>query len=232
MSHVPVSWQCPGWNTHTYIYPFLLRYFGPLGRMPHFSPLILFLILIQLGNRGKWNYTIHGKIVMPEHIHIHIYIHFYIDRFLSDVRTWNIVTTKHIPTAALSTYSNIQQYPKPAVNSFNNCYKSGLPNNDFTLHIYRQEKWRNDVQGSLHHNSHFQMSQVFTDHIYTQIRRLTTWLPPYPLHLRNFRQYRFRSIDDRILAWYDHPDATTDTTKWRRMASNVFQVEFVECFGV
>jgi hypothetical protein len=34
---------------HTYF----LRYFGPLGRMPHFSLLILFLILIQSGKRGK-----------------------------------------------------------------------------------------------------------------------------------------------------------------------------------
>jgi hypothetical protein len=52
---------------HTYF----LRYFGPLGRMPHSSLLILFLI--QTGKRGKWNYTIHGKIVMPEHTHIHTF---------------------------------------------------------------------------------------------------------------------------------------------------------------
>jgi hypothetical protein len=56
---------------HTYF----LRYFGLLGRMPHFSQLILFLILIQSGKRGKWNYTIHGKIVMPKHTYIHTYIH-------------------------------------------------------------------------------------------------------------------------------------------------------------
>jgi hypothetical protein len=62
---------------------YFLRYFGPSGRMPHLSLLILFLILIQWGKRGKWNYTIHGKIVMPEHTHIHIYIRFYIDRFIS-----------------------------------------------------------------------------------------------------------------------------------------------------
>jgi hypothetical protein len=34
---------------HTYF----IRYFGPLGRMPHFSLLILFLILRQSGKRGK-----------------------------------------------------------------------------------------------------------------------------------------------------------------------------------
>jgi hypothetical protein len=56
---------------HTYF----LRYFGPLGRMSHFSLLILFLILIQSGKRGKWNYSIHGKIVMPEHTYTHTYIH-------------------------------------------------------------------------------------------------------------------------------------------------------------
>jgi hypothetical protein len=56
---------------HTYF----LRYFGPLGRMSRFSMLILFLILIQSGKRGKWNYTIHRKIVMPEHTYIHAYIH-------------------------------------------------------------------------------------------------------------------------------------------------------------
>jgi hypothetical protein len=55
---------------HTYIYPFFLRYFGPFGRMPHFSLLILFLILIQSGKGGKWNYTIHRKIVMAN---IHTY---------------------------------------------------------------------------------------------------------------------------------------------------------------
>jgi hypothetical protein len=59
---------------HTYF----LRYFGPLGRMPHLFLLILLLILIQSGKRGKWNYTIHRKIVMPEHTHTHI--HIYIDR--------------------------------------------------------------------------------------------------------------------------------------------------------
>jgi hypothetical protein len=69
---------------HTYF----LRYFGPLGRMSHSSLLILFLILIQSGKRGKCNYTIDGKIVMPEHTHIqtnihtyiHTYVHFYVDR--------------------------------------------------------------------------------------------------------------------------------------------------------
>jgi hypothetical protein len=54
---------------HTYF----LRYFGPLGRIPHLSLLILFLILIQSGKRGKWNYTIHGKIVMLEHTHTYIH---------------------------------------------------------------------------------------------------------------------------------------------------------------
>jgi hypothetical protein len=53
-----------------------------LGRMPHFSLLILFLILRQSGKRGKWNSTIHRKIVKPEHTHIHTYIHFYIDRLI------------------------------------------------------------------------------------------------------------------------------------------------------
>jgi hypothetical protein len=53
---------------HTYV----LRYFGPLGRMPHFTQLILFLI--QSGKRGKWNYAIQGKIVMPEHTYTHFYI--------------------------------------------------------------------------------------------------------------------------------------------------------------
>jgi hypothetical protein len=37
----------------TYIHPFFLRYFGPLGRMPHFSLLILFFILIQLVKEGN-----------------------------------------------------------------------------------------------------------------------------------------------------------------------------------
>jgi hypothetical protein len=54
--------------------------------MPHFSLLVLFLILIQSGKRGKLNYTIHGKIVMPEHTYvhtyIHTYIHFYVDRYV------------------------------------------------------------------------------------------------------------------------------------------------------
>jgi hypothetical protein len=50
---------------HTYF----LRYFGPLGRMTHFSLLILFLL--QSRKRGKWNYTIHGKTVMPQHTYIH-----------------------------------------------------------------------------------------------------------------------------------------------------------------
>jgi hypothetical protein len=63
-------------KTGAYIHTFLLGYFCPLGRMPHFSLHIFFLILIQSGKRGKLNYTIHGKIVMPEHT----YIHFYIDR--------------------------------------------------------------------------------------------------------------------------------------------------------
>jgi hypothetical protein len=67
MSHVPVARLA-----HTYF----LRYFGPFGRMLHFSLLILFLILIQSGKRGKWNYTIHRKIVMPEHTYIqYIYIY-------------------------------------------------------------------------------------------------------------------------------------------------------------
>jgi hypothetical protein len=51
---------------------YLLRYFGPLGRIPRFSLLILFLILIQSGKRGKWNYTIHRKKVCRN---IHTYIH-------------------------------------------------------------------------------------------------------------------------------------------------------------
>jgi hypothetical protein len=38
---------------HTYIYPFFLIYFGPLGRMPHFTLFIIFLILIQSDKRGK-----------------------------------------------------------------------------------------------------------------------------------------------------------------------------------
>jgi hypothetical protein len=59
---------------HTYF----LKYFGPLGRMSHFSLLILFLILIQSGKRRKWNLIIHRKIVMPEHTHMRTYIHFYI----------------------------------------------------------------------------------------------------------------------------------------------------------
>jgi hypothetical protein len=67
---------------HIYIYQFFLRYFGPLGRMPHFSLPILFLILIQSGKRGKWNYTIHRKIVMPEHTHIHTFTYIYIYRLL------------------------------------------------------------------------------------------------------------------------------------------------------
>jgi hypothetical protein len=66
---------------HTYIYPFLLRYFGPLGRMPPFSLLMLFLILIQAGKRRKLNYTIHRKIVRPEHTYIRTYIHTYIHTF-------------------------------------------------------------------------------------------------------------------------------------------------------
>jgi hypothetical protein len=53
-----------------------------LGRMPHFSLLILFLILIQSGKRGKWNYSIHEKIVMLKHTHIHTYIHAYIHTFI------------------------------------------------------------------------------------------------------------------------------------------------------
>jgi hypothetical protein len=61
---------------HTYF----LGCFGPLGRMPHFSLLILFLILIQSGKRRKLNYVIHRKIVMSEHAYIYTYIHFYIDR--------------------------------------------------------------------------------------------------------------------------------------------------------
>jgi hypothetical protein len=44
-----------------------------LGQNATFLP----YILIQSGKRGKLNYTIHGKIVMPEYIHT--YIHFYID---------------------------------------------------------------------------------------------------------------------------------------------------------
>jgi hypothetical protein len=56
-------------------YTYFLRHFGPLGRMPHFSLLMLFLILIEIGKRGKLNSTIHGKIVMPEDTHIQIYIH-------------------------------------------------------------------------------------------------------------------------------------------------------------
>jgi hypothetical protein len=54
--------------------------------MPHFFLLILFHILIQSGKRGKWNCTIHGKIVMPENTHIHTYIHFYIDRLTGVAR--------------------------------------------------------------------------------------------------------------------------------------------------
>jgi hypothetical protein len=38
-------------GTYIFIYPFFLRYFGLLGRMPHFSLLKLFLI--QSGKRGK-----------------------------------------------------------------------------------------------------------------------------------------------------------------------------------
>jgi hypothetical protein len=45
MSHVPVTWQRSGWNIHIS--------FCPLGRMPHFSLLILFLILTQSGKRRK-----------------------------------------------------------------------------------------------------------------------------------------------------------------------------------
>jgi hypothetical protein len=52
---------------------YFLRYFGPLGRTPRFSLIILFLILIQSGRRGKWNYTIHGKIVMPQHTYTHTF---------------------------------------------------------------------------------------------------------------------------------------------------------------
>jgi hypothetical protein len=55
-----------------------LRYFGPLGRIPHFSLLILFLILIQSGITGKLNYTtIHGKIVMSEYTYINSLIYIY-----------------------------------------------------------------------------------------------------------------------------------------------------------
>jgi hypothetical protein len=68
MSYVPIALQRPGWNIHI-----SSRYFSPLGRMPHFSLLIRFLILIQSGKRGKWNYTIHRKIVMPEHTYIHTF---------------------------------------------------------------------------------------------------------------------------------------------------------------
>jgi hypothetical protein len=69
---------------HTYF----LRYFGSLGRMTHFSLLILFLILIQSGKKGKWSYTIHGKIVMPEHTYTHTYIHFYIERLIFCIFRW------------------------------------------------------------------------------------------------------------------------------------------------
>jgi hypothetical protein len=63
---------------HTYF----LRYFGRLGRMPHFFLLILFVIFIQSDKRGKWNYTIHRKIVMPKHTHTHTYIHIYIHTYI------------------------------------------------------------------------------------------------------------------------------------------------------
>jgi hypothetical protein len=71
---------------HTYF----LRYFGPLGRMPHFSLLILFLILIQSGKRGKWNYAIHGKIVMPEHTHTYIHTHTHTHIQGVSQKSWNI----------------------------------------------------------------------------------------------------------------------------------------------
>jgi hypothetical protein len=55
MSHVPAAWQCPDisalcaeWNISPCLYS------------------SLYLLLIQSGKRGKWNYTIHRKIVMPE----------------------------------------------------------------------------------------------------------------------------------------------------------------------
>jgi hypothetical protein len=107
MSHVPVAWQWPGWDIFVVMEPLpsyqqfpivgfrgcetctqclamarlghthFLRYFGPLGRMPHFSLLILFLI--QSGKRGKCNYTIQGKIYARTYTHTHTYIHFYVD---------------------------------------------------------------------------------------------------------------------------------------------------------
>jgi hypothetical protein len=52
---------------HTYF----LKYFGPLGRMPHFSLLILILIHIQSSKSGKWNNNIHRKIVLQEHTYTH-----------------------------------------------------------------------------------------------------------------------------------------------------------------
>jgi hypothetical protein len=61
-------------NEHLYFYlyryAFFFRYIGSLGRMPHFSLLVLFLILTQSGIRRKYDYTIHRKIILD---HTYIY---------------------------------------------------------------------------------------------------------------------------------------------------------------
>jgi hypothetical protein len=98
---------------HIYIYPFFFRYFGPFGRMSHFSLPILFLI--QSGKRGKWNYTIHRKIVTPEHTHIHS---FYIDAGNPDSSNaysiwskcfWCIMYLTKVMYAQCVTYSTVSQ---------------------------------------------------------------------------------------------------------------------------
>jgi hypothetical protein len=86
---------------------YFLIYFGPMGRMPHLSR----LILIQSGKRGKWNYTLHGKRVMPEHTHIQTYIHFYIDRLLNiQYVTGRAISqaVSRLPTAAARFWSQVR----------------------------------------------------------------------------------------------------------------------------
>jgi hypothetical protein len=65
ISHVPVAWQRPGWNMH------ICSDISALWVECHISPCLYSSLYNQV--KGKWNYTIHRKIVTPEHTHTHIH---------------------------------------------------------------------------------------------------------------------------------------------------------------
>jgi hypothetical protein len=85
MNHVPVAWQCPGWNIHAYIYIYIYIHFSSdistLWAECHISPcLYSSLYLYNQVKEGKETIQFTER-QSCRNIHTHIYIHFYIDGY-------------------------------------------------------------------------------------------------------------------------------------------------------